>query len=150
MTTKSIDDVFGKPIHVVNVGLKSMAESVKAQDVPVIDVDWKPSPNDAPYLHTTKTGIDIDQANEEVIRRIMRARPVLVGMGLARDVIPGFHDHLILHAGPPITWERMCGPMRGAIMGALIYEGMAADEAAAENWRLPGRSSTPPATITMR
>jgi len=51
-----------------------------------------------------------------------------VGMGLARDVIPGMHDQLILHAGPPITWERMCGPQRGAVMGALIYEGIARDE----------------------
>ncbi len=138
MTTRSINDVFGKPVHVVNVGLKSMAESVAAQEVPVVDVDWKPSPHDVPYLHTTKSGIDIDQANEEAIRRIKQARPVLIGMGLAKDTIPGFHDHLILHAGPPITWDRMCGPLRGAIMGALIYEGMAKDEADAERMASSG------------
>jgi hypothetical protein len=132
MTTKSINDVFGKPVHVVNVGLKSMAESVAAQGVAVTDLDWKPSPNDVPYLYTTRSGIDIDEANEEAVRRIKQARSVLVGLGQAKDVIPGYHDHLILHAGPPITWSRMCGPMRGAIMGALIYEGMAADEAEAE------------------
>lgn len=138
MTTKSINDVFGKPIHVVNVGLKSMAESVAAQSVAVTDLDWKPSPTDAPYLHTTKSGIDIDQANAEAIRRIKQARPVLVGMGLAKDVIPGYHDRLILHAGPPITWDRMCGPMRGAIMGALIYEGMVKEEADAERLAASG------------
>lgn len=138
MTTKSIKDVFGQPVRVVNVGLKSMAESVAAQGVPVTDVDWKPSPNDVPYLHTTKTGIDIDEANAEAIRRIKLARPVLVGMGLAKDVIPGYHDHLILHAGPPITWERMCGPMRGAIMGALIYEGLAKDEIDSEKLAASG------------
>jgi hypothetical protein len=49
-------------------------------------------------------------------------------MGTAKDVIPGMHDRMILHSGPPITWERMCGPTRGAVMGALIYEGMARDE----------------------
>jgi hypothetical protein len=38
---------------------------------------------------------------------------------------------MILHAGPPITWERMCGPQRGAVMGALIYEGLVSDEAEA-------------------
>jgi len=138
MTTKSINDVFGKSIHVVNVGLKSMAESVTAQGVIVTDVDWKPSPYDVPYLHTTRSGIDIDQANEEAVRRIKQARPVLVGMGLAKDVIPGYHDRLILHAGPPITWDRMCGPMRGAIMGALIYEGMAKEEAEAEKLAASG------------
>ena len=138
MTQKTINNVFGKPVHVVNVGLKSMAESVAAQGVPVTDVDWKPSPNDVPYLHTTKAGVDIDQANEEAIRRIKSARAVLVGLGQAKDVIPGYHDHLILHAGPPITWERMCGPMRGAIMGALIYEGMAQDETEAEKLAASG------------
>ena len=33
---------------------------------------------------------------------------------------------MILHAGPPIEWKRMCGPMRGAIVGAILYEGWAA------------------------
>jgi hypothetical protein len=41
------------------------------------------------------------------------------------------HDRMILHAGPPITWDRMCGPQRGAVMGALVYEGLAQDEAEA-------------------
>ena len=53
-------------------------------------------------------------------------------MGIAKDVIPGMHEKMILHAGPPIEWERMCGPTRGAIMGALIYEGLAKDEKEAE------------------
>ena len=79
----------------------------------------------AQRLRVTKNGIDIDTANEEAIKRIKAARPTLVGMGIARDVIPGMHDQMILHAGPPITWERMCGPQRGAVMGALIYEGLA-------------------------
>ncbi len=128
METRKISDVFGKPIQVINVGLESMAESVQAQGVPVTRVDWKPSPGDVPYLHTTRTGVDIDAANQEAVSRLMQARPTLVGMGLAKDVIPGYHNRLILHAGPPITWERMCGPMRGAVMGALIYEGIAKDE----------------------
>jgi len=62
------------------------------------------------------------------VDRIQRGQAVLAGMGIARDVIPGMHDRMILHAGPPITWERMCGPQRGAVMGALIYEGIANDE----------------------
>ena len=70
----------------------------------------------------------MDAANQEVGSRIKRGQAVLVGMGIAREVIPGMHDHMILHAGPPIEWERMCGPTRGAVMGALIYEGLAQDE----------------------
>jgi hypothetical protein len=63
---------------------------------------------------------------------MMEARPMLVGLGTAREVIPGMRDNLILHAGPPIRWERMSGPLRGAILGALIFEGRAADAEAAE------------------
>ena len=69
--------------------------------------------------------INIDQANSEATDRMMAARPVLTDLGIARDVIPGMHENLLLHAGPPITWERMSGPLKGAILGALIFEGRA-------------------------
>ena len=72
--------------------------------------------------------MDIDRANTEACERMMEARPVLVGLGKARDVIPGMREDLLLHAGPPITWARASGPMRGAITGALIFEGKAKDE----------------------
>ena len=116
----------------VNVGLQSMAQSVRAQGAPVIDVDWRPPAEGIIHLHTTRQGIDIDAANAAACQCIKTGRPVLVGMGIARAVVPGMHDHLLLHAGPPVTWERMCGPQRGAVMGALIYEGLAQDEADAE------------------
>src|SRR3989337_2528565 len=76
--------------------------------------------------------MDIQQANTEVTQRMMEARPVVIGMGKALDVIPGMRADLLLHAGPPIAWERDCGPMRGAITGALIYEGKAKTEAEAQ------------------
>lgn len=67
--------------------------------------------------------MNIDQANTQATQQMMEARPVLIGLGIARDVLPNMHENLILHAGPPITWDRMSGPLRGAIIGALIYEG---------------------------
>ncbi|HEY52334.1 MAG TPA: DUF1116 domain-containing protein [Caldilineae bacterium] len=76
--------------------------------------------------------MDINQANTEATNRMMEARPVLVGVEKAIDVIPGMRENLLLHAGPPITWERASGPMRGAITGALIFEGKAKNEAEAE------------------
>ena len=76
--------------------------------------------------------MDIDKANETAVSRMMAARPILKTIATARDVIPGMRDNLLLHAGPPITWERASGPMRGAIVGALIFEGMASDWANAE------------------
>jgi hypothetical protein len=75
--------------------------------------------------------MDIEKANTQAVERMMEAHPVLVGLGKARDVIPGMRDNLLLHAGPPITWERASGPMRGAITGALIFDGKARDEAEA-------------------
>jgi hypothetical protein len=71
--------------------------------------------------------MDIEKANQEAVERMMEARPVLVGLGKAIDVIPGMKENTLLHAGPPITWERASGPMRGAITGALIFEGKAKD-----------------------
>ena len=139
MAERKIQDLFGKPIEVVNVGLASMVGPMKAQEVPVIDVDWRPPKEGIKHLRFTKSGKSIDDANAEAIARIKKGRPVLVGMGLAKDVIPGFHENLILHAGPPITWDRMCGPTKGAVMGALIYEGKAKDEAEAEKLAASGK-----------
>jgi hypothetical protein len=75
--------------------------------------------------------IDIEQANQTAVERMMSARPMLTGVATARDVIPGMRDNLLLHAGPPIEWERMSGPLRGAVIGALILEGLADDESEA-------------------
>lgn len=69
--------------------------------------------------------IDIEKANTIAVERMMEARPVLTGVAVARDVIPGMRDNLFLHAGPPVTWERMAGPMRGALIGSILFEGLA-------------------------
>lgn len=128
----AIKDLFGRPLTVVNVGLEGFAGAVRDQGVAVVDLDWKPPAAGVRPLYRTASGLDVEEANLEVIRRIKAARPVLVGMGIAKDVIPGMHEHKILHSGPPVTWERMCGPQRGAVMGALIYEGLAQDGREAE------------------
>jgi len=72
--------------------------------------------------------MNIDEANQSAVERMMDARPMLIGIARARDVIPGMRDNLLLHAGPPITWERASGPLRGALIGALLLEDLAGDE----------------------
>jgi hypothetical protein len=72
--------------------------------------------------------MDIETANQTAVERMMSARPMLTGLAPARSVIPDMKDNLILHAGPPIEWERMSGPLRGAVIGALLYEGLTKDE----------------------
>ena len=74
----------------------------------------------------------IEQANQEAVRRMLTADPVLVDVIPASEAIPGLGDRMILHAGPPIEWARMCGPLRGAIAGIAVFEGWAEDLAAAE------------------
>ena len=69
----------------------------------------------------------IDQANQEALRRILAGDPVLVDVVPASEAIPDLADRMILHAGPPIGWDRMCGPMRGAVMGIAVFEGWAKD-----------------------
>ena len=67
----------------------------------------------------------IKEANRVAFRRLLDAEPVLIGVAQARDVVPGMAERMILHAGPPIEWERMCTPMRHGIIGGVLYEGWA-------------------------
>ena len=69
----------------------------------------------------------IENANKEAVRRMLAAEPLLVDVVPAGDIVPDLHDQMILHAGPPIEWCRMCGPMQGAIAGIAVFEGWAKD-----------------------
>lgn len=69
--------------------------------------------------------MNVEQANSKAVARMMAAHPVLKTVARAGDVVPGLEAKTLLHAGPPIDWPRMSGPLRGAVIGALIYEGLA-------------------------
>ena len=69
----------------------------------------------------------IDEANAETLRRMLAGDPVLVDVVPAGEALQGLGERHILHAGPPIGWERMCGPMRGAVAGIAVFEGWAKD-----------------------
>ena len=75
----------------------------------------------------------IEKANQQAIERMVAGDPVLVDVIPAAKAIPALKERMILHAGPPIEWGRMCGPMRGAIMGIAVFEGWADDLADAES-----------------
>jgi len=74
----------------------------------------------------------INEANKLAVDRLMSVEPVLTDVDTALNVIPGMTPQTILHAGPPITWKRMCDPMKRAVRGALILEGLAKDDKSAE------------------
>jgi hypothetical protein len=79
-------------------------------------------------LLSTEITMNIDAANQTAVERMMSAHPILKGVATARDVIPGMKENLFLHAGPPLEWARMSGPLRGAMIGAMLFEGLAASE----------------------
>ena len=74
----------------------------------------------------------IEEANQEAVSRIQRAKPTLIDVSIAGGTIPGMKKNMILHAGPPVTWKKMCGPMRGAVIGGMILEGLARNRQGAE------------------
>jgi hypothetical protein len=74
----------------------------------------------------------IDAANKQVLHKILQSDPVLIDVQPAGQVIKGLGKNIILHSGPPIGWDRMCGPMRGAVCGIAVFEGWAKDLAEAE------------------
>ncbi len=135
----SINDLFYKDLKVINNGLKSFHENLEKTGTEAIQVDWKP-----PAINPNLFGIiekyqsKIDKANQKALQIILNGKPVLIGLDTAINVIPGMKKNMILHSGPPIGWERMCGPTRGAIIGALIYEGMADNPEQAEELAASG------------
>ncbi|MBJ7598276.1 MAG: hypothetical protein DLM67_13910 [Candidatus Nephthysia bennettiae] len=102
------------PVRVVSAGAAMLADVLEAEQV---RVDWRPP------LERLEPDGEVDAANQEAVAHMLAARPHWVGVGVARDVIPGMRDDLLLHSGPPLSWEAASGPMRGALEGALRLEG---------------------------
>lgn len=135
-----ITSLFESDLDVVNVGLAMFDEDIAAQGAKVTTLDWTPPGGGKPEilaaldaLETPEVAARIDEANALAVERIAGSQPMLTGFGRAIDVVPGMTPTTILHAGPPVTWDRMAGAMKGAVTGALVFEGLAADldEAAA-------------------
>lgn len=122
------------PPVVVAAGVEVLAEAIAAQGVEVRRVEWiPPVPGSAAALAVLAADPAVPAANELAVGRMLAVRPHLVAVATARDVIPGMTDRTFLHAGPPVTWDDASGPLRGALIGALMYEGLAGspEEAAA-------------------
>jgi hypothetical protein len=112
--------------HFVNVGTSIFYDDLVLQNQKVTQVKWSPLANgDHKLIHALdrlSKDTRVQEANEKAVSIVLQGHPYLIDIGLAKDMIEGFHENLILHAGPPVAWENMCGPMQGAIIGALLYE----------------------------
>ena len=82
--------------------------------------------------------IDLEKTNQEALSRLLAAQPLIVGMGIAKETVPGMKDKMLLHAGPPLTWETASGPIRGGVMAACMYEGWAKTPEEAEKLAASG------------
>ena len=127
-------DLLAGPVRVVNVGLGQFAADLRAAGVEVVEVEWSPPAADPDALALADrleaagaAGERIEAANAEAVDRMLRGDPVLLDVLPAGEAVPGMRDRLLLHAGPPVEWSRMCGPMRGAAAGAAVLEGWARD-----------------------
>jgi len=76
-------------------------------------------------LQSSKLKGILQQANDEAIKRMKQASPILIGIGKARDHVPRMRENLILHAGPPITWKQASGALKGAVIAGLLFERLA-------------------------
>jgi Protein of unknown function (DUF1116) len=116
--------------EIVNVGVESFAAPPAAHGANVVSLDWRPpaAGDEALGLKLARLVGDpaIEAANREAVDRMLAARPHWVDVRPAGEVLPALGDErLLLHAGPPIAWGDMCGPMRAGVLGAALLEGWA-------------------------
>jgi hypothetical protein len=120
-----LGDLLRAPVAVVTVGAPTFDEALAAQGVPTVAVDWKPPPAaDAAAVAAVAADPRLAEANRTAVERMVAVRPRLVDIRPAGDVV-GIARRQLLHAGPPIGWDDASGPLRGAIVGACLYEGWA-------------------------
>lgn len=121
---------------IINVGLKSFAEVVEQFGCEVVQYDWMPPAGGNVELIKVLNflrhydGLDIDEANREVIAKVVASQPVIIDNVRAKEVIPDLNTgKVILHAGPPVAYENMPDPMQGSCVGAVLFEEWADNEA---------------------
>jgi Protein of unknown function (DUF1116) len=121
--------LFSRPLSVLNVGVGSFADAINQSGGKATQLEWTPPANGDRATGAALARIvnhpKVEAANARAAQRLLAAQPRLESIGLAREALPKMGRRTILHAGPPIEWTRMCGPMKGAIIGALLFEGWA-------------------------
>jgi hypothetical protein len=110
--------------HVVSVGVDLLAQAVADQAAPVSRVDWRPPlAGTEDDLATVALDPLRGAANADALERVLGVQAVLVDVLPAHEAV-GLERGEFLHAGPPIAWDRASGPLRGALMGGAVLEGL--------------------------
>ena len=134
-----IKPLIAGPPAVLNIGLDGFNRSITQNGGSVLHVEWQPPGNADPALawrlaqlqgdaaDPQSLGSRIDAANQAACANLIAARPMLVDVALRADAVwqEMKGERILLHAGAPVAWPDMCGPMHGAMIGAVLYEGWA-------------------------
>jgi hypothetical protein len=143
-------DLFTQELSVVNIGLQSFSDNIVTAGGTSTNLSWQPPAGADAAAGFALAGLighpDVEAANETAYNRYLAAQPTLAEVALARDAIAalGGGERRILHSGPPIAWPDMCGPVQGAITGAILYEGWADSLDAAEAMAASGQVALEP------
>src|SRR5215471_7361357 len=104
----------GRKLVAITLGAELFANALEQQGVNVTRVAWRPSAGTTEALAKLLADPRVDQANAIAVERMLAAHPMIVDVQPAHQALTGVYEQRrLLHAGPPIAWERMCGPMRG-------------------------------------
>ena len=143
-----VESLFQADLQVVNIGLESFAESISAAGGRALHLEWSPPAQGDAAIGRQLARLAghplVELANRQAFEKLLTARPVLRDVAPARAVLPHLGERMLLHAGPPIAWQRMCGPMQGAIVGAILYEGWAPEPVAAYDLAASGEITFDP------
>lgn len=124
-------------LNVINVGLSSFVDTVQMGGGNAVNVEWCPPANGdvaiGKALARVVNNQTINAANQIAFEKYLNAQPILEGIGRAGDVLPGMSERTILHSGPPIEWQNVCGPVHGAVVGSILLEGWASNKKGAED-----------------
>ena len=112
------------PESVVVAGASLLADPLRQQAVEVAEVQWQPPAGDPTALATVMADRRRAAANARALEAMLGAEAQLVDVLPASEVL-GLQPGEFLHAGPPIDWDRASGPLRGALVGACLFEGLA-------------------------
>jgi len=119
-------------LKIATAGVPLLADALTNQQVELSRVDWRPAvagTQDA--LNRVMADSRRNEANSLALTKMLAAGALLVDVRQAKDAL-NLEDNTFLHAGPPIDWDRASGPMRGALLGGAIFEGLAKDAEEAE------------------
>jgi Protein of unknown function (DUF1116) len=130
--SEPLGGLLAAPPAIVAAGVDVFSGALRAQGADVHDVDWRPPAfGDPADLAALALDDRRATANRTAVERVLAAGSVLVDVQPARVVL-GLPDRTLLHAGPPIEWADASGPLRGALIGACLFEGWASTEEEAE------------------